>query len=94
MQETEEGLVAGVEYKTDLFEAATITRMLQHFESLLQGIVAQPTQRLSELPLLSEAERRQLLVDWSPPVAETAARPMPCTNGLKRRWNATPRRPR
>jgi amino acid adenylation domain-containing protein len=72
VEETDEGLLAGMEYKTDLFEPATITRMLQQFESLLQGIVAQPTQHLSELPLLSEAERRQLLVEWSPPVTNSA----------------------
>ncbi|MBA3711242.1 MAG: amino acid adenylation domain-containing protein [Pyrinomonadaceae bacterium] len=63
--EAAEGLRAVVEYSTDLFEAATITRMLGHFEQLLAGIVANPDQRLSELPLLTAAERHQLLMEWN-----------------------------
>ena len=39
--------------------------MLEHFEILLEGIAANPGCRLSELPLLSEAERRQVVVDWN-----------------------------
>ena len=50
---------------TDLFEAETIRRMLGHFETLLEGIVADPDRRLSELPLLTGAERQQLLVEWN-----------------------------
>ena len=61
VSETDKGLVTGVEYNTDLFDASTIVRFLQHYETLLQGIVAQPTLRLSELPLLSEAERKSLV---------------------------------
>ena len=60
--EYNEGLSGWVEYRTDLFEAATITRMLGHLETLLEGIIADPDQRLSELPLLTEADRYQLLV--------------------------------
>ena len=52
-------------YKTDLFEANTITRLAQHFQTLLQAIVANPQARISELPLLSPAERHQLLVEWN-----------------------------
>jgi len=59
------GLSVMLEYNTDLFEAATIKRLAGHFASLLQSIVANPDQRLSELSLLPEAERRQLLVDWN-----------------------------
>ena len=58
-------LHAVVEYKTDLFEAETIRRMLGHYQTLLEGIVANPDQRLSDLPLLTSAERQQLLVDWN-----------------------------
>ena len=56
---------AVVEYNTDLFEAETIRRMLGHYQMLLEGIVANPDQRLSDLPLLTSAERQQLLVDWN-----------------------------
>ena len=70
IQETAEGFIAGAEYKTDLFERETIRRFLQHYESLLQGIVAQPTQPLAELPLLSESERLELVRAWSPPAVQ------------------------
>ncbi|HEU4507241.1 MAG TPA: amino acid adenylation domain-containing protein [Pyrinomonadaceae bacterium] len=63
--ETAEGLKTIVEYNTDLFEAATIQRLLRHFEVLLHGIVEDPDRQLSQLPLLTTAERRQLLLDWN-----------------------------
>ena len=58
-------LVAIFEYNSDLFKATTITRMLGHFQTLLEGIVANPNQRLSDLPLLTEVERNQLLIEWN-----------------------------
>jgi amino acid adenylation domain-containing protein len=61
----EEGPTATVTYNTDLFNSATISRMCGHFQTLLQGIVTNPEQRLSDLPILTEAERRQLLVEWN-----------------------------
>jgi non-ribosomal peptide synthetase component F len=39
--------------------------MLGHFQNLLEGIVANPDQRIGELALLTEAERRQLLIEWN-----------------------------
>ena len=64
--DTEQGLtVAAFVYNTDLFEAATIARMLGHFQTLLEAAVADPERRLSDLPLLTEAERQQLLVEWN-----------------------------
>ena len=54
-----------LEYNTDLFETSTALRMLRHFRRLLEGIVADPQRRVSELPLLSEAERHQLLYEWN-----------------------------
>ncbi len=68
--EVAEGLQAKFEYNTDLFDAATITRMLKHFQVLLEGVVANPDQRLSELPLLTEAERHQLLIEWNDTAVE------------------------
>ena len=53
------------ESNADLFESATVERLMGHFQTLLEGIVANPEQRISALPLLSEAERRQLLVEWN-----------------------------
>jgi amino acid adenylation domain-containing protein len=56
-------------YDTGLFEPATAERMVRHFETLLAGAVAEPFRRLSELPLLSEPERQQLL-EWGGAPAE------------------------
>ena len=54
-----------MEYSSDLFDAARIERMFDHYQTLLEAVAADPEQRLSELPLLPEAERRQLLVQWN-----------------------------
>jgi len=48
-----------------LFDCTTITRMLGHFQTLLEGIVADPNQRLADLPILTATERQQLLVEWN-----------------------------
>ncbi|MEM8722032.1 MAG: amino acid adenylation domain-containing protein [Cyanobacteria bacterium P01_G01_bin.39] len=63
--ETELGLEGSFEYNIDLFESATISRMLGHLKTLLEAIVANPQQKLSDLPLLTESEQRQLLVQWN-----------------------------
>lgn len=65
LQETPDGLTGSMEYSTDLFDAATIRLMLGHWETLLAGIVVDPGQTLSALPLLTEPERRQILVEWN-----------------------------
>lgn len=66
----DEGLLTGIEYNTSLFERSTIERFLQHYECLLHGIVSQPAERISDLPLLSEAERRHAVAEWVPPATE------------------------
>ncbi|WP_257165209.1 non-ribosomal peptide synthetase, partial [Bradyrhizobium sp. SRS-191] len=73
MRETEDGLVGTFEYASDLFDRATIARLSDHFEILLGGIVSTPEARLSELPLLSEAERHQLIIDWNATEADYPA---------------------
>ncbi len=64
MAETEGKLGGGIIYNIDLFDAATIKRMARQLELLLEAIVANPQQRLSELPLLTAAEQ-QTLADWN-----------------------------
>jgi amino acid adenylation domain-containing protein len=54
------GLRGFLEYNTDLFEPATVRRMLGHFRMLLEAVAERPDARLSELPMLTEAERRRL----------------------------------
>ncbi len=62
---TEHGLDGLMEYSTDLFEADTIPRLCRHFGVLLQAIARDPDQSISKLPLLAEADRLQLLVEWN-----------------------------
>ncbi|PYS76409.1 MAG: hypothetical protein DMF66_14910 [Acidobacteria bacterium] len=63
--ETEEGLAGSLKYSTELFERETIERLAQSFETLLWGGVSGPGLTLSELPLLSEAERERVLGLWN-----------------------------
>ncbi|MEH2238171.1 amino acid adenylation domain-containing protein, partial [Nostoc sp.] len=65
ISETFQGLEGGWEYNTDLFDSLTIERMAANFENLLLAIVAHPQMAVNELPLLTEEERHQLLVEWN-----------------------------
>ena len=58
-------LLLKIEYDRDCFEQATITQMLGHLQTMLTSMVANPEQRLADLPLLTETERHQLLVEWN-----------------------------
>ncbi len=58
-------LLVRMEYNTDLFEDATIRRMIGHFETLLKAITIDPALPVSALPILTEAERQQVLVEWN-----------------------------
>lgn len=61
-----DGVLSGFfEYDSDLFEPETIDRLAGHFATLLEGIAAAPETRLSELPLLPQAERQRVLEDWN-----------------------------
>ena len=63
--EKPEGLSGMVVYNIDLFDDATIARLLGHYENLLESIVADPDQRISDVKILSDTERKQMLVDWN-----------------------------
>ncbi|MBW4630463.1 MAG: amino acid adenylation domain-containing protein [Iphinoe sp. HA4291-MV1] len=65
MQNTASGLVGVWEYNTDLFDSSTIERMAGQFQTLLSGIVANPIGQISQLPLLTEPEQQQLLIEWN-----------------------------
>ncbi|NNB87044.1 non-ribosomal peptide synthetase [Corallococcus exiguus] len=60
-----QGLRVIAEYSTDLFERSTAERLLGHYLTLLEGIVAQPDLPISRLPLLPSAERQRVLKDWN-----------------------------
>lgn len=63
--ETPDGISGWFEYSTDLFDAATVSRIGEHFQTLVAGIVTNPDQKVADLPLLTDAERQQLLVEWN-----------------------------
>ncbi len=82
MTDTPQGLLGMWEYNSDLFDAVTITRMLGHYQTLLEGIVADADQRLSDLPLLTPAERQQLLAEWNATGSREAYAPDLCLHAL------------
>ncbi|ATB48690.1 non-ribosomal peptide synthetase [Corallococcus macrosporus] len=62
----EAGGLQGIwEYNRDLFDAATVERMVAHFQTLLAGIASNPGQRLLDLPLLPASERQRILREWN-----------------------------
>ncbi len=67
------GVRLSCSYAADLFEAATVARLLEHAAVLLDGVAAHPETRLSGLVLLTPAERQQTLVEWNATAAEVPA---------------------
>jgi amino acid adenylation domain-containing protein len=70
VREVEDGgrepqLLLTLDYAVDLFDAATVARLLEHYAALLAGAAAAPELPLSRLPLLGESERHQMLVEWN-----------------------------
>ncbi|MFQ5617056.1 MAG: amino acid adenylation domain-containing protein, partial [Anaerolineales bacterium] len=64
VEDMEQGLTISLEYNTDLFNDGTMGRMLGHFQTLLEGIAANPDKRISDLPLLTGEERKQI-ASWN-----------------------------
>jgi amino acid adenylation domain-containing protein/FkbH-like protein len=65
MMESPEGLQARLEYSTDLFNASTMERFLDHYRVLLEAVSANPAIKLSHLPLLTDGEFKEILLDWN-----------------------------
>lgn len=65
MAEMNGSFVGSFQYDTDLFDASTIERLAMHFQILLKNLLAHPEQRLADIPMLSEYESQQLLIDWN-----------------------------
>ncbi|MFL6197679.1 MAG: condensation domain-containing protein, partial [Thermoanaerobaculia bacterium] len=65
IQEAGGGFSGWLEYDRDLFDAATVKRLARQLGRVLQAVPARPDLKLSELPLASPAERRQVLEEWS-----------------------------
>lgn len=70
LEEDAQGISARFEYNTDLFTAATIERMAARFLTLLEGIAADPESRIADLPMLPQAERQRIVVEWNRTQAE------------------------
>ncbi|HEY2292039.1 MAG TPA: amino acid adenylation domain-containing protein, partial [Thermoanaerobaculia bacterium] len=68
--EVDEAFIASFDYNVQLFDAATAERWGRHFERLLTGIAADPAAPLSELPLITPEEERQLISVWNDTAAE------------------------
>jgi amino acid adenylation domain-containing protein/FkbM family methyltransferase len=65
VRETRRGIQVKLNYSTDLFDAARIERMMEHFLTLLEGVADNPDRCLSALPLLTNSEQQQLLTEWN-----------------------------
>ena len=74
ISETKNGLEGLIEYSTDLFEAGTIRRFCTYYNTLLKAVASNPDQSVSNLPVLSDAEREQLLVGWNNTAVEYPGR--------------------
>ena len=65
LDETADGIIGHCSYSTDLFDSATVERMVQHWQQVLENAVADPSRQISQLSLLSPVEKQRLLVDWN-----------------------------
>jgi amino acid adenylation domain-containing protein len=69
----EERLQGSFTFNSDLFTSSTISRLALHYQTLLEGLVTDPGRDVFQLPLLTGAERHQLLVEWNPPFSPDQA---------------------
>ena len=94
LDERPDGDIAGrILFNTDVFDRETIRRMRGHWDTLLEGAIADPTRPISELPLLTEAERHRQLVEWNATEAYFPAQLVP-TRPRRRTGAAHPGRNR
>lgn len=70
LNETDDGLELYLDYSTSLFDQETIRRWVEHYGTLLHQISQNPTESIGDLPLLTDAEEQQILVDWNATQAE------------------------
>ncbi|MET0395972.1 MAG: condensation domain-containing protein, partial [Longimicrobiaceae bacterium] len=73
MVEGKSRLVGAASYRTELFDADTIDRMLAHYVTLLERAAAEPDLPLAELPILADAEREEVLARWQGAPADASA---------------------
>jgi len=73
LDERPDGMIGRFLYSTELYDAATIRRMIGHWLNILERVAADPGCRIRDLPLLGEAEAHRLRVEWN----DTARAPEP-----------------
>ncbi|CAM8810351.1 non-ribosomal peptide synthetase [Burkholderia pseudomallei] len=83
LRESGDAIDGGLEYASALFERATIERFAGYLRRLLEGMVADDTQRVDALPMLSRDERRDLIERRN-----ATARPYPANSGVHRLFEA------
>ena len=74
---TPEGISGSIEYRTDLFDRWRIEQMSRQYVRLLEAVAANPEQRIGEIDLLDDAERRQILEEWNDTAQEVADATLP-----------------
>ncbi|HEX6045284.1 MAG TPA: amino acid adenylation domain-containing protein, partial [Pyrinomonadaceae bacterium] len=73
VKEIGSALETSFEYNTDLFDASTVERLSEHFQVLLESVVTDPSVSLSEVRLLSDETRRQIVYDWNDTHVDSAS---------------------
>ena len=81
--ESEDKLLLDCTFNTDLFDECTIRRWMGYFQTLLDGVCADPARRIHDLPLMTEAQVRQVLVTWN-----NTATQQPAAGGFHRLFEA------
>ena len=80
LEESAAGMIGVIEYSLDLFDEETMKRLFGHYETLLAGVVANPDEQISALPLLAESEKHRLLVQLNDTAVESD--PQRCVHDL------------
>lgn len=65
MTEVNEQFAGSFQFNSDLFDAATVARMAEHFRHLLESVVTDPERAIGSLSLISQPEYGKILVDWN-----------------------------
>ncbi|MBK9712870.1 MAG: amino acid adenylation domain-containing protein [Kouleothrix sp.] len=74
--EVDQEIHLDVQFRTDLFQRATIERLVDHFRTLLSAILAGPEQRLADLQILTAREQQQIIAEWNDTHVSTASPPV------------------
>ncbi len=90
VEDTGRDLNAKVIYNSDLFDGDTIERMLRHYRTLLESVVANPEQPVSSLSLVTQEEQQQLLVEWNDTLCDREAQPSSITRWFEQQVERTP----